>query len=378
MKRRDFIKLCAAAAAGTGLLGVRRFTSDDNNDVSIAASNSENLQEAYYYRTLADDDVQCELCFRGCRIPEGRTGFCRVRKNEGGTLYSQVYGRPSAVNIDPIEKEPMHHFHPGSQILCVGTASCNFRCKFCHNWHLSQRDIDEVQRVHSLTPEEVVQRAENQGAPSISFTYNEPTVFYEYMYDIASLAKDRGLNVIFHSNGGLRQEPLQDLLQNIDAVTVDLKAFTEDFYADICQAQRDPVLESLKTIEEEGAWLEIVNLVLPEHNDDSQNIREMAAWINNELNQDVPLHFSRFSPAYQMTDLSPTPVETLETCRRIAREEGLNYVSIGNVPGHKANSTFCPECGEKVIDRFHFTVNNINMENGSCGYCGSSIAGVWG
>ena len=376
MKRRDFLKICAAA--GAGFFGYRWLRGGEENAVNTAAGENQPGFEAYHYAELDSGDVSCEICFRGCRIPPGESGFCRVRKNRDGKLYNLVYARPSAVNVDPVEKEPMHHFHPGTDILCVGTASCNFRCKFCHNWHLSQRGPEEVGRIYELQPEEIVQEAHNSGVPSISFTYNEPTVFYEYMYDIASMAQETGLNVIFHSNGSMKEKPLRDLLEHIDAVTVDLKAFTDDFYRDICQARRDPVLETLKTIEEEGVWLEIVNLILPNHNDDPSDIADMSSWIVEELNEDVPLHFSRFMPSYQMTDLSSTPVETLERCRQTALEQGLKHVSIGNVPGHEANSTFCPGCGEKLISRHHFTVHDINITDGSCQYCGTEIAGVWG
>ncbi len=376
MKRRDFLKYFAASAAGAGILGLGRFKLTDKNN-SRAGASGEELKEAYYYRSKAGDEVECELCFRGCNIPEGGSGFCRIRVNRNGTLYSQVYGRPSAVMADPIEKEPMHHFKPGSRILCIGTASCNFRCKFCHNYHLSQRDIDEVNRVQDLSPKEAVSQAKDRGLPSMSFTYNEPTIFYEYMYDIAELAQEEDINIIFHTNGGLRREPLQDLLKNIDAVTVDLKAFTDEFYRDICQAELETVLESLQIIYEAGAWLEIVNLVLPDHNDNPEEIREMTAWIRDELGAEVPLHFSRFMPSYQMTDLSPTPVETLEECHKIAVDQGLKYVSIGNVPGHRANSSFCPECGERIIDRHHFTVNAVHIDEGRCSFCGAEISGVW-
>ncbi len=378
MERRDFIKLCAAAAAaGTGLLGVRNFLGEEDDYTGIAADDVDELKEAYHYSGLENGEVLCGICFRECRISDGDSGFCRIRVNNNGTLYNKVYARPSAVNVDPIEKEPMHHFYPGTDILCVGTASCNFRCQFCHNWHLSQRDIDEVERTYDLDPESIVAEAQNSGAPGISFTYNEPTVFYEYMYDIARQASQEGFNVIFHTNGSMREEPLLELLKYVDGVTVDLKAFTDDFYRDVIKAEKEPVLDTLKTIESEGVWLEIVNLVLPDYNDDPDNIADMSAWVVDELNEDVPLHFSRFTPSYQMTDLSPTPVDTLERCREVALDQGVNHVTIGNVPGHEANSTFCPGCGEEIISRHHFTVHDINLTDGSCEYCGREIAGVW-
>ncbi len=377
MDRRDVLKICgAAAAAGITGAGLYGFLSS-GTDADGAPSEEVDVTEARYYRSLPNRAVQCELCFRGCRIPEGRNGFCRNRQNTDGTLRNVVYGQPSAVNVEPTEKEPMHHFLPGTNMLCIGTASCNFRCRFCHNWHLSQRSFDQVRRRHSYTPEQMARYGKRAGVPAVSFTYNEPTVFYEYMYDVAVAARREGLRPIFHSNGSLSPEPLRDLLQHIDAVTIDLKAFSDEFYSDLCGARREPVLETLKIIKEEGVWLEVVNLVLPGHNDEPAEIKEMCRWIRTELDAETPLHFSRFSPSYKMTDLSPTPVRTLERCRDIAHDEGLLYVSIGNVPGHEANSSFCPDCGTRIITRHHFTVSDIKMENGACAECGRKIAGVW-
>ncbi len=376
MKRRNFFKLCAAALAGVGAGRLieplfpawMREASADNHQLQ---------HEARYYSKLNDNKVECELCFRNCVVSEGERGFCRNRENKDGSLYNVVYGRPSAVNVDPIEKEPMHHFFPDTQILCIGTAGCNFRCKFCHNWHLSQQSLEELGRYQELAPEKAVEEAKFRGVPSISFTYNEPTTFYEYMYDIAEIAQQEDLNVIFHTNGALEEEPLRDLMQHMDAVTVDLKAFTDDYYRDLSRASLDPVLNSIKIIREEGAWLELVNLVLPDYNDDPAEIQEMCRWIKKEVGEETPLHFSRFFPSYQLTDLSPTPVSTLERAHEIARQEGLKYVSIGNVPGHIYNSTFCPECESEIIVRHHFSVQSINLDQGRCQNCQAEIAGVW-
>jgi len=335
-------------------------------------------RETMFYEKLEDEEVRCGICFRNCVIGEGQVGFCRNRKNVGGTLYNMVYGRPSAVHIDPVEKEPQHHFLPDTQMLCIGTAGCNFRCKFCQNWTLSQHSLDDMKTVHELSPEQLVQKAVDSEVPSISFTYNEPTVLYEYMYDTAKLAQERGIRVMFHTNGAMNPEPLRQLLKYIDTVTVDLKGFDEQFYRDISEAELQPVLQTLKIIRREGVWLEIVNLVVPTLNDDPESIRAMCRWIKENLGSDVPLHFSRFFPAYRLTDLSPTPITTLEQAHCIAREEGLRFVSIGNVPGHEHNSTFCPECDEPVIRRHHFTVLEINVdEEGDCRNCGASIPGIW-
>ncbi len=336
-----------------------------------------NEGEAMFYQKMEDDTVSCDLCFHKCLIPDGKRGFCRNRENRAGTLYSVVYGKPSAVHVDPVEKEPQHHFLPGTQILCLGTAGCNFRCLHCQNWHLSQRSIEEINYYYDLTPEKVIATAQEQNIPTISFTYNDPISFYEYVYDIAKLAKENGLRILWHSNGTLNPEPLKELLKYTDAVTIDLKGFTDKFYREVSSAELAPVLETLKTIKQSGVWLEIVNLVIPTYNDDTGDIRRMCAWIRDNLGPDVPLHFSRFGPTYRLAKLPPTPVGTLETAYDIAREEGLNYVTLGNVPGHVGNSTFCPACGRRIIHRVHFNILANELTDGKCRFCGHPIPGVW-
>jgi len=266
---------------------------------------------------------------------------------------------------------------PSSNILCLGTAGCNFRCKFCQNWHLSQRSIDEIGHFYNLSSEEIVKIALEKGIPTISFTYNEPISFYEYVYDIAKLAKKKGLKILWHSNGSINPEPLRKLLQFTDAVTIDLKGFTDRFYQEVSSAKLEPVLKNLKIIKQKGVWVEIVNLVIPTLNDNPDDIRKMCEWIKENLGNDIPLHFTRFTPSYQLINLPPTPIETLEKAYSIAKEVGLEYVTIGNVPGHKYNSTFCPECGKRLIHRVHFQVLNNNIADGKCRFCGHKIPGIW-
>ncbi len=334
-------------------------------------------KEAMFYQRLEDGSVQCGICFRRCIIPAGERGFCRNRENREGLLYNLVYSRPSAVQIDPVEKEPQLHFLPGSSILCLGTAGCNFRCRHCHNWHLSQRSIEEMVHIYNLTPLEVVELALRKNIPTISFTYNEPISFYEYVYDVSKLAKQKGLKVIWHSNGSMNPEPLRELLKYTDAVTIDLKGFTNKFYSEVSQARLEPVLEVLKTIRQAGVHLEIVNLIIPTLNDDSDDLRRMCVWIRDNLGSDVPLHFSRFSPAYRLTSLAPTPIKKLEEAYNIAKKAGLEYVTIGNVPGHKYNSTFCPNCKKRLIYRRHFTMLENNIVEGRCKFCNHEIPGIW-
>lgn len=386
--RREFLKCalvgCAAFLSmgclikrGNGVIVPGLFGSSlDAYGGSAGMSESVQGKEAMYYTPIGRNRVRCELCYHTCSITVGRRGFCRNRENRRGKLYNVVYGRPSAVNIDPIEKEPQHHMLPGTQMICIGTAGCNFRCRHCHNWHLSQRSIEELGRYYNYTPQDIVDAALELGLPTISSTYNEPTVFYEYVLDIAKLAKEANLRILWHSNGYIRPEPLKALLRYTDAVTIDLKGFSRKAY-DNSSAELQPVLTTLKTINESNTWLEIVNLVIPTINDSAAEIREMCVWIRDELSGEVPVHFSRFSPNYQLTNLSPTPVETLERAYDIAREVGLHYVTLGNVPGHKYNSTFCPKCNETLIRRVHFNVMKNNIKDGKCASCGHKIPGIW-
>lgn len=335
------------------------------------------LREALFYKKLDKGRTQCEVCFRRCIIGEGSRGFCRNKENDQGKLFNIVYSKPSAIHIDPIEKEPAYHMLPGSEILCFGTAGCNFRCKFCQNWHLSQRPIEEMGAVYMVTPKRAVEMAKKKNIPTLSFTYNDPISFYEYVYDTAVEAKREGVKILWHSNGTLNPDSLRELLKYTDAVTFDLKAFTESFYKKLSQAELKPALRSLEIIKKEGVWLEVVNLVIPTMNDDPRELKKMCAWIKNSLGKDVPLHFSRFHPAYLLSNLYPTPLNTMEDAYKIAKNEGLEYVSIGNVPGHKYNSTFCPSCGKMLIKRIHFTVLENNIKDGKCKFCGASIPGVW-
>jgi pyruvate formate lyase activating enzyme len=242
---------------------------------------------------------------------------------------------------------------------------------------LSQRSSEELEdRTFDMRPEDVVSLAEKRKA-GLSFTYNEPTVFYEFMYDIAKKGRENGLNTIFHTNGGMQAEPLKALLKHMRGVTVDLKGFTADHYRDVSFAEMTPVLNTLKVIKQEGKWLEIVNLIIPTLNDDIKNIREMSVWIKENLGTNVPVHFIRFFPAYKMTHLPPTPIKTLEQARDIAVKEGIKFVYVGNVPGHKHNSTFCPKCNKRIINRTHFSVINMDIKDGKCKYCGYPIPGLW-
>lgn len=371
-----FIPASAASVAGTS---VSCSAPREHSMYSISKKDGKGLSpgiEAMYYEKLGDQRVRCELCHRGCVIADGNRGFCRNRENRGGTLFSMVFGRPSAVEVDPVEKEPQHHMLPGTEMLSIGTAGCNFRCRHCHNWHLSQRSIEEIGRYYDHPPQVAVQRALDLGVRSISSTYNEPTVFYEYVLETAKLARGKGLRIIWHSNGYMKPDPLKELLQHTDSVTIDLKGFSQSAYGN-SSAELKPVLETLEIIRKSGVWLEIVNLVIPTVNDSMREIGELSRWIRDTLSPEVPLHFSRFFPSYRLTHIPATPVETLDRAWQTARKTGIHYVTIGNVPGHRNNSTFCPKCGGMLLHRVHFQLIENNIADGKCAACGHAIPGIW-
>jgi pyruvate formate lyase activating enzyme len=333
-------------------------------------------KEAMFYERVTRKDVQCLLCPRKCLIRTGERGFCRNRENREGILSTLVYGKPAVVDIGPIEKAPLYHFIPGHFRLCITCASCNLRCKHCQNWHLSQKSLEELNPL-PYSPSEIVQEAKKQGLFSISFTYAEPTVYYEYLYDISVVAREAGMKTSIVSNGYINRDPLLKLLTVLDAVKIDLKGFNEEFYREVCSASLKPVLESLLTVKKENVWLEIVHLVIPTLNDDPKMIDEMCQWIQENLGVDTPLHFTRFFPNYKLTHLSPTPVPILESAYEIAKKNGLKYVYIGNVPGHIRNSTFCPFCNRKVIRRTNFDIREMNVVHGKCKFCGTLLQGKW-
>ncbi len=333
-------------------------------------------REAMFYQEGSHGTVRCLLCPHTCVITEGRTGFCRVRENINGTLRSLVYSRPCSASVGYIEKAPLYHFVPGHRRLCMASAGCNLRCRQCQNWYLSQVKPEEIP-CQVLAPEDAVKKAFSQGVDSISFTFSEPTIFYEYVYDTCKLAREKGLLTSIVSNGYINPAPLKKLLPHLSAVKIDLKGFTAEFYRDICEGDLEAVLATLKLLKEEGAYFEIVNLVIPTLNDDPGDIRAMCRWISDHLSGETPIHFTRFHPDFRLQHLPATPVATLETAIGIAREEGLTYIYIGNVPGHKNNHTCCPGCGDTLIRRNLMMVLENQVDNGCCRHCSQTIPGVW-
>lgn len=334
------------------------------------------LPTTYCHTPHTGTYVRCNLCPHGCLIAEGQRGRCRVRENRGGRLFSVVYGNPCAVHVDPIEKKPFYHFLPTAATFSLATAGCNLRCLYCQNWTISQFPPEETENV-DLPPERVVRVALNAQAPVVAYTYSEPIIFYEYMLETARLARAAGLKNVVISAGFINPEPLRVLCAAVDAIKIDLKGYDEHFYWEICGGELRPVLEAIRVIHESGIHLEIVNLVVPTLNDRLDQLRALSRWLAQEISPDVPLHFSRFHPEYKLTNLPPTPLETLEKAREIALEEGMRFVYVGNVWGHPGNHTYCPRCGEVLIARQGFGVTAYHIQNGACVYCGEPIWGVW-
>ena len=333
-------------------------------------------KEALLYERLEQNRVRCNLCAHHCVIPNGKLGACRVRKNVNGTLYTLVYGRTISQHVDPVEKKPLYHFYPGSLAYSIATPGCNFRCQWCQNWQISQMPRErELITGRKATPEEIVGSALESGSHSIAYTYTEPTVFFEYAYDTARLAHQAGLANIFVTNGYVTQEMLEVFHPYLDAANVDLKAFREKTYHQYAGAGLQPVLNNMKLMKKQGVWLEVTTLVIPGINDDLAELRDAAHFVAQELGAETPWHISRFFPAYKMANIPPTPLKTLQQAQKIGREEGLQYVYVGNMLG-EGNDTFCPSCGRALIRRHNFGVIFNRMVNDRCPACGELIAGI--
>ncbi len=332
------------------------------------------MHEAMLYEKLPDGKVRCELCAHHCTIADGKKGICRVRENRGGTLYTLVYGRTIARNVDPIEKKPLFNFQPGSTSYSIATPGCNFRCDWCQNADISQmpRERDLVIGTEA-TPEEIVADARRTGCRSIAYTYTEPTVFFEYTYEIARLAREAGLANVYVSNGYMSSQMLELFHPWLDAINVDLKAFREETYSKYVGGKLQPILDNLKALKKFGVFLEVTTLVIPGINDDPDELHRAVDFIVNELGVDTPWHISRFHPMYKMTNVPSTPLRTLESAGRIGREAGLRYVYIGNVPGNDGENTVCYSCGRVVVERIGYTTKIVGLDGSRCSYCGTEL-----
>jgi pyruvate formate lyase activating enzyme len=323
---------------------------------------------------MSDGRLHCYLCPRHCHIGEGQTGFCFIRKNEAGRLVQLGYGRPAALQIDPIEKKPLNHFYPGTRVFSMGTAGCNMGCFFCQNWDISKAKADQKQAAN-LGPEQVVDVAERCGTPHIAFTYNEPTIWAEYVIDIAKAAHRRGLNTVMVSNGYITREAFFDVYRHIDAANIDLKAFTENFYSKITLTHLEPVLEVLRWLRHEtDVWFEMTNLIIPTLNDADEELKQLCGWVLDNLGDDVPLHFTAFHPDFKLMDKPRTPPETLDRARALAVEMGLKFVYEGNIDSDGAN-TACPGCKRAIIRRSWHDVLQLDVADGKCRWCRTKISG---
>ncbi len=333
-------------------------------------------REARYYTRLKHHRIQCHLCPRNCEVGEGERGHCGVRENRDGRYYSLIYGNPSTIHVDPIEKKPLFHFYPDSNALSLASVGCNVHCKFCQNWELSQSGPGDLP-VYPMSPAAVVQAAHEHRCRSIAFTYSEPVVNTEYILDTAWLSREQGIHTVMISNGYINAKPIKDLCKALSAVKIDLKAFNQRFYKAIVDGELRPVLDTLERLAEEGMWTEIVYLLVPGQNDDVVELKKMSYWIKKHLGTQVPLHYSRFHPQYRLTNLPSTPVRTLKRAREISLDAGLEFVYIGNVPGDDGENTYCPHCNELLIHRIGFAVVDNHLRANRCPACGSAIPGLW-
>ncbi|NJE06446.1 AmmeMemoRadiSam system radical SAM enzyme [Thermococcus sp. M36] len=332
------------------------------------------MREALYWEHEGGYRVRCTLCPVNCIIDDGHTGSCRVRKNIGGKLYTLNYGKVSSIAADPVEKKPLFHFWPGSCALSISSVGCNMHCRYCQNWEISQAG-EEFPYLRDVPPRDVVSLAQRYGCESIAYTYNEPVVWYEFVLDTAKLARREGIHNLLITNGYINEEPFRELAPYIDAMNIDIKAFNDGFYMRVTGVPGgEPSKKTAVLAKREfGIHVELTYLIIPTLNDREEEIRAFARWVVEELGDDTPVHFSRFFPHYRLTDLPPTPVRTVEMAYRIAREEGLKFVYIGNVPGHEGENTYCPKCGKPLIVRWGFEITEYHIKNGKCEYCGEPI-----
>ena len=372
--RRSFLKCALASGAA---LRAGEFASPAAAADWQPSADAQFTLEARFYQKLDNRRIRCKLCPRECVVGDKERGYCGVRENRGGTYFTLVHSRVCAAHIDPIEKKPLFHYLPGTMAFSIATAGCNVNCKFCQNWDISQSRPEEIPAQY-LSPHQAADVAQRYNCPTVAFTYSEPVVFAEYAMDTADAAHAAGVRSVVISNGYMQHDSLVAAYGKMDAVKIDLKAFSESYYAKVVTGQLKPVLDSLVTLRKMGKWTEIVYLVVPTLNDDDAEFRGLAAWIKANLGCDVPLHFTQFHPEYLLKNLPITPVPTLERARQIAMAEGLHYVYIGNVPGHPAQNTYCPQCGKMLVERVGFTAREVRIRKDStCPYCGHRIPGIW-
>ncbi len=344
----------------------------------LVESHNLSMKESYYYDKIpSTGEVICRLCPHKCILREGEMGDCRVRANVEGKLRTLVYARPITMHLDPIEKKPFFHFLPTQKTLSIATAGCNLRCRNCQNWQISQLSPFEMENVEIRSPKTIVNLAKKYNAKIISYTYNDPIVFYEYMLETAKLAHKNGIKNTMVTAGFINEEPMEELSRYIDGATVDIKGMTNDFYSRFNTGELDPVLDAIKVMKKEGVWLEISYLVIPGENDSNEDFNKFAQWVKNHTGKGTPVHFLRFFPHYQMKSKPATPVSTLKRARKKALNAGLEYVYIGNVRDPETEDTFCPHCQKKIIDRDGYQMKALHVKEGKCEFCNKPINGIW-
>jgi pyruvate formate lyase activating enzyme len=374
LSRRELALLACGGVAAAGLarcsLGSQPVVGGPLDSAELPA------REASWYKKLDEKRVECGLCPRGCRVADQERGSCGVRENRDGTYHTLVHSVACTVHEDPIEKKPFFHFLPGQMALSFATAGCNFECKFCQNWEISQFRPEQVKSFY-MPPEALAGAARRSGIGILTATYSEPVVFWEYVRDTAIAGQKQGLRMTVVSNGFIQEQPLQDVLPHLAAVKVDLKSFREPFYKDVVRGELKGVLKALEVIAASGVWFEIVVLLIPTLNDSADEVRDLARWVKTHLGAQVPVHLTRFHPTYRLMNLPPTPLPTMERAWGIARDEGLQFAYVGNVPGHPGECTTCPGCGAMLVKRIGFKVLENNLVRGKCPSCARAIPGVW-
>lgn len=379
LDRRDFLSLCARGClalglAPLGLCGPARLLPQ------VAAGKVGNVSNvpARYFKPLEAKEIKCLLCPRHCQIRPGERGLCGVRENVDGIYVTKVYGKPTAIKGDPMEKGPFFHFLAGTNTLALGTAGCNLTCLYCQSWQFAQRRPEQTDN-ESLPPDDVVAQVQKYGIPSITFTYSEPVVAIEYVLDTARAARAAGIKTLIHTAAACNEQPMRELCSAVDAVNIDLKGFSDKFYQDVVGSLRGVVLENVKLAAASDAWLELTALIVPGYNDDQASFRSMCEWVLESVGPDVPLHVSRFFPEYRLRNVPATPIDTLKELRKIAFNVGLHYVYLGNMGGDPSESTYCPKCGIKVVKRVGYEVSNeaLDLRTYKCTKCGLKIPGYW-
>jgi pyruvate formate lyase activating enzyme len=376
--RRGFLE---ALALGTvAACSSRTSRGEDHGDkdgaINLGPDSGLAAYPARWWKEAGEKRVECELCPRQCRVADRERGTCGVRENRDGKYYTLVHSRPCTSHVDPIEKKPFYHVLPGKTAFSLAAPGCNMECKFCQNWEIAQVRPEQVHTV-SARPNDIARLARDHGSPAIACTYSEPTVWSEYVYDIAVAAKAAGLRSLMISNGFIQSKPMTDLTDVLSAVKIDLKAFTDRFYQDQCRGELRPVLDTLRLLSKRKTWLEIVVLVILGLNDDEQEIRSLSRFVRDEVGPDVPLHFTRFRPSYRMMNVPSTPVRTLEHAREVALAEGLHFVYVGNIVGHPGNHTYCPGCKATIVRRSGLSLLENRLKAGKCPDCGRAIPGIW-